>query len=372
MKINKWTIGLTAAGLLPLVTPTQAQDANSVQTKLGATSLSGYVSTTYHWNLGDAPDAISDYSVGGDKSDRFALDVVSLTLASPNSFGDKGAGYKVQMWLGPDASEILEEDDNGEIAIKNAYVNLKGITIGRFDSIIGLESMDYNQNPHYGHSWAYLIQPTLHDGIKIGSGDKFENGGLTLMLANTIDATSNMNDGEGDRKTYGVSVNLKAPNTTGYLGGSRIEFTYLNGSVDNEPVQNTYLGFSVPTPVDKLSAGLALDWRKKGGGEGQTDSAVGLYLEYAATDKLTLSVRIEDVDAGPWNAEIMDDAHASNPSDLWDMTVTADYKLWDGVRTRLEYRYTNADAPAGSRFQPAASTLDEHSHSLFANVIYEF
>ena len=109
MKINKWTIGLTAAGLLPLVTPTQAQDANSVQTKLGATSLSGYVSTTYHWNLGDAPDAISDYSVGGDKSDRFALDVVSLTLASPNSFGDKGAGYKVQMWLGPDASEILEE-----------------------------------------------------------------------------------------------------------------------------------------------------------------------------------------------------------------------------------------------------------------------
>ena len=100
---------------------------------------------------------------------------------------------------------------------------------------------------------------------------------------------------------------------------------------------------------------------------------VGLYLEYAASEKLTLNLRIEDVDAGPANEGYMFDNHGSNPSDLWDLTATADYKLWDGVTTRFEYRYTNADAPKGDRHQTNnASTLDEHSHSLFANVIYEF
>ena len=97
--MNKWTVGLAAAGLVSLTSVAQAQDANSVQTKLGSTSLSGYVSPTYHWNIGDAEDAITDYAVVGDKSDRFALDVVSLTLARPTTDGDWGAGYNVQMWL---------------------------------------------------------------------------------------------------------------------------------------------------------------------------------------------------------------------------------------------------------------------------------
>jgi len=382
MKMNKWTVGLAAAGLVSLTSVAQAQDANSVQTKLGSTSLSGYVSTTYHWNIGDADDAITDYAVGGDKSDRFALDVVSLTLARPTTDGDWGAGYNVQMWLGPDASEILNDDDNGEIAIKNAFLTLNApfgsgvdVTLGRFDTIMGMESMDYNLNPHYGHSWGYAIEPTIHEGLK-ASYQLTDNIGFTALFANTIDATSNGNAGEGDRKTYGFAFNTVAPDSFGYFSGSTFDFAYINGAEgdpnNDNPVQNYYMAFSVPTSVDKLSAGLALDYRKNGGGEGQTDSVVGLYLEYAATEKLTLNVRIEDVDAGPANAGYMDDNHDSNPSDLWDMTVTANYKLWDGVVTRLEYRYTNADSPRGDVNQSADSTLDEHSHSLFANVIYEF
>ena len=382
MKMNKWTVGLAAAGLVSLASVTQAQDANSVQTKLGSTSLSGYVSTTYHWNIGDADDAITDYAVGGDKSDRFALDVVSLTLARPTTDGDWGAGYNVQMWLGPDASEILNNDNDGEIAIKNAFLTLNApfgsgvdVTLGRFDTIMGMESMDYNLNPHYGHSWGYLIEPTIHEGLK-ASYQLTDNIGFTALFANTIDATSNGNAGEGDRKTYGFAFNMVAPDSFGYFGGSTFDFAYINGAEgdpNNEnPVQNYYMAFSVPTSVDKLSAGLALDYRKNGGGEGQTDSVVGLYLEYAATEKLTLNLRIEDVDAGPYNDNVMGENHNSNASDLWDLTATADYKLWDGVTTRFEYRYTNADNPAGNKFQRDGSTLDEHSHSLFANVIYEF
>ena len=58
--------------------------------------------------------------------------------------------------------------------------------------------------------------------------------------------------------------------------------------------------------------------------------------------------------------------NGTGTSDGEDITVTANYKIWDGVMTRFEYRYTNVDDST------AFPEVDEHSHSLFANVIYEF
>ncbi len=360
MKNNKWTVGLAAAGLISLASVAQAQDANSVQTKLATTSLSGYVSTTYHWNVDT--DGPTDYSVGDANNDRFALDVISLTLASPKSSGDWGAGYNVQLWVGPNASNILTGDDDGEIAVKNAYVSLNApvgngvdIKLGRFDTILGMESMDYNLNPHFTHSWGYLIEPTLHDGLS-ASYQLTDNIGVTAMIANTIDATSNGKT-DGDRKTYGLALNMTAPDSMGFLKGSTLDVAYINGqdggAVSGQSVQNFYVGASIPVPVDKLSAGIAWDARKAGG-SGQTDSVLGVYLEYAASEKLTLNLRGERVNDGP--ASDLD-------SDAWDVTLTANYALWDGVTTRLEYRMTNLDTPG---------TANRTSNSLFANVIYEF
>ena len=373
MKNNKWTVGLAAAGLIGLASVAQAQDANSVQTKLATTSLSGYVSTTYTWAMGDAGGQVGDgagtnYNIGGDKRDRFALDVISLTLASPKSAGDWGAGYNVQLWLGPDASEILNDDDNGEVAIKNAYVNLnvpvgKGIDVklGRFDTILGMEAMDYNVNPHFTHSWGYAIEPTIHEGL-LASYQLTDDLGVTAMVANTIDATSNSaGTSDGDRKTFGVAVNYVAPDNFGFLSGSTLDVAYINGKTGTgqDPVQNLYVGVGIPLPVDKLSAGIAWDSRQDGGGDGQTDTVIGVYVEYAASDKLTLNVRGERVEDGP-ALNI-----GTTNSDAWDLTLTANYKLWDGVSTRLEYRHTTLDTSTGT-------ATDKNNNSIFANVIYEF
>jgi predicted porin len=375
MKNNKWTVGLAAAGLIGLASVAQAQDANSVQTKLATTSLSGYVSTTYTWAMGDAGGQVGDgagtnYNIGGDKRDRFALDVISLTLASPKSAGDWGAGYNVQLWLGPDASEILSGDDDGEVAIKNAYVNLnvpvgKGIDVklGRFDTILGMEAMDYNVNPHFTHSWGYAIEPTIHEGL-LASYQLTDDLGVTAMVANTIDATSNSaGTSDGDRKTFGVAVNYVAPDNFGFLKGTTLDVAYINGKTGTgaDPIQNLYVGVGIPLPVDKLSAGIAWDARQDGGGDGQTDSVLGVYLEYAASDKLTLNIRGERVEDGP----ALNIGSAANNTDAWDLTLTANYKLWDGVSTRLEYRHTTLDSSEGT-------AIDKNNNSIFANVIYEF
>jgi len=356
MKMNKWTVGLAAAGLVSLASVAQAQDSNSVQTKLATTSLSGYVSTSYQWAIGgDAPTHQTQRAAG---ADRFAVDVISLTLGSPQSSGDWGAGYNVQLWVGDDASALGLGDN--EITVKNAYLSLqvpvgKGLSVdvGRFDTILGMESIDANRNPHYTHSNGYAIQPTLHEGLKT-SYQLTDNVGVSLLLANTIDAANNGAASNTDRKTYGVALNLTAPDSMGALSGATVDIAYINGHLDtgSTAIQNLYVGASIPLPVDKLSAGIAWDNRKQNGA-GNTDTVLGLYLEYAHSDKLTLNSRVERVSDGPAAGTVNDDA--------WDITVTANYALWAGVTSRLEYRWTIKDNAA-----------DNDSNSVYANLVYEF
>ena len=55
MKMNKWTMGLAAAGIVSLSSVAQAQDAAAGAEALAAsTTLSGYVSTGYKFNNGAA------------------------------------------------------------------------------------------------------------------------------------------------------------------------------------------------------------------------------------------------------------------------------------------------------------------------------
>ena len=365
MNMNKWTVGLAAAGLVSLASVAQAQDGNSVQTKLATTSLSGYVSTSYQWAIGK--DATSHQTQRAAGADRFAVDVISLTLASPQSSGDWGAGYNVQLWVGDDASALGVSDAASEIAVKNAYLSLqvpvgKGLSVdvGRFDTILGMESIDSNRNPHYTHSNGYAIEPTLHEGLKT-SYQLTDNVGVSLLVANTIDAGNNSASGNTNRKTYGIALNMTAPESTGFLSGGTLDVAYLAGDTGGQNAQgrttNMYLGASVPVPIDKVSVGIAWD-NQSTGGDGNSDSVLGLYVEYAASDKLTVNVRGERVEDGPATT-----LGQGSDSDAWDLTATANYALWAGVTTRLEWRYTVLDNPG---------TSPEDSHSLYANLIYEF
>ena len=66
MKMNKWTVGLAAAGVVSLSSVAQAQEAaaNAVQTKLATTSLSGYISTSYNWVTGNNVGANTNARLG--------------------------------------------------------------------------------------------------------------------------------------------------------------------------------------------------------------------------------------------------------------------------------------------------------------------
>ena len=59
MKVNKWTLGLAALGLVSIPLGTQAEEKmNNVWTALSSTTLSGYVNTSAHWNTGTGNERV--------------------------------------------------------------------------------------------------------------------------------------------------------------------------------------------------------------------------------------------------------------------------------------------------------------------------
>src|SRR5438094_10019362 len=109
MKVNKWTAGLAAVGLVSLASVAQAEEkpASTVMTALSATTLSGYVDTSAQWNPGTGNERLPDYRFGGSsKADGFNLDVVQIRLEKPLDSAEWAAGYRIDLWAGPDANAL--------------------------------------------------------------------------------------------------------------------------------------------------------------------------------------------------------------------------------------------------------------------------
>src|SRR6266496_4272173 len=80
MKVNKWTMGLAALGLVSIPMAGSAEEKmNQVWTALSSTTISGYVNTSMHWNTGTGNGSVPSYSYNTpDKQDGFNLNVVKL------------------------------------------------------------------------------------------------------------------------------------------------------------------------------------------------------------------------------------------------------------------------------------------------------
>src|SRR6058998_773273 len=127
MKVNKWTLGLAAVGLVSLPTMTQAEEkASSLMTALTSTTISGYVSTSAEWNPGTGNAYVPGFAFNPGKQDGFNLDVVRLTIERPLDEAQWAAGYKADLWFGPDANFLASTSTGSgsatsDFAIRQAY-----------------------------------------------------------------------------------------------------------------------------------------------------------------------------------------------------------------------------------------------------------
>ena len=422
MKVNKWTMGLAALGLVSIPATSSAEEgkANGVLTALSSTTISGYVNTSIHWNTGTGNESLPAHGYNtASKADGFNLDVVKLQIEKPLDEAQWSAGYKAELLFGGDAgaygTTLDQGGDGSAAAIKQAYVALRApvgngldFKVGAFDTVIGYEVFDAGNNPNYTRSYGFTIEPTTHTGV-LASYQVSKAVSLSAGIGNTIGPVINEkghspntgNDGVAESyKTYMGSVAVTAPEDWGFLSGSTLYAGFVNGYNTGADWNQTsyYLGATLNTPVKNLKVGAALDYLITTGDDarlGSSDSdgdatVLSLYASLQATEKLSLHLRGEYAETdtsllGTLGADNEADGTgiAGGNSKILALTTTLQYDLWNNVLSRIEVRWDHqagdgdmngwGNATGASVLGGGPVTYSKRNNVLIAaNIIYKF
>jgi hypothetical protein len=414
MKINKWTLGLAAVGLVTIPASVQAQEKlSALQTAVSSTTISGYVDTSAHWAIGSGsvPPAYAFNTPS--KQDGFNLNVVNLRIEKPLDEKENwAAGYMIDTLYGPNAvgwNPSYNGSQTSDFAIKQAYVSLRvpvgnglDFKMGSFDSVIGYEVFHSGNNPNYTRSWGYTFEPTEHTGL-LSSYQITKEIGIAGGIANTANAGINnrsfltrqgvvpidYNSSES-YKTYMGALTLTAPESMGFLKGSTLYGAVVNGFDTGYAggLGDTrtwwYAGMTLNTPVTGLRIGAAYDYISGNGSDqsaaedmpGNWFNALSAYISYQATEHLSFHARGEYMwmkkgNAAAINLLSIGEDGLGSPVGIADsivaLTGTIQYDLWANALTRLEFRWDHA-ADGTRPFNEG----EPDAFLLAANVIFKF
>lgn len=412
MKFNQWTLGLAAVGVVSLASAAKAEES-TVLTALSSTTLSGYVDTSAQWNFGSGNANLPPYKFGGaSKADGFNLNVVQLSLAKPLDESEWAAGYKADLWMGPDANVLNTQSvfaAPGDFAVRQAYVALRApvgngldFKVGVFDSIIGYESVESGNNPNYTRSYGHSIEPQTHTGV-LATYRITDLVSVAGGVANTVGPVINSraqgpnlspygNTKSESYKTYMGAVAVTAPDDLGFLSGSTLYAGVVNGFSDmiGENQTSWYAGLTLATPVEGLRLGASFDALDVHGVSGETWAVAG-YASFQATEKLSLHARAEYLrDRGDQKIFALRDGDgevvaALAPEKVLAITGTVQYDLWQNVISRLEVRWDHSLSGGGVWGGRTGPSFDEDGFAdeagsgrlknawmLAANIIYKF
>ena len=358
IKTNKWTMALAAAGVVTLSPFAQAQEAVApAEVESASIELSGYIATAYAMGSHPASGGGNTFNSGSGSTDKFRMDIVSLTLSKPMG-ADGTSGFNLGMWIGPEASDLGTQDsgDGGTLELMEANINMMvdvgtglNLTAGLWGTVVGYEVYDYSANAFYERGWGFAVEPTHHVGVK-ADYQLNDNIGLTFGVANDYDGfNTNATDDAGSVGYLGAIS--YAPSEGTFLGDNGFGVyvgTVLGMGADSDETDYYYAAVNLPIPVDGLSVDLAADWV-----DDDSDADAEIYQVYAfyeLSETVTLMGRYE----------FGDDDITTQKSDISSYAIGVDYALWDGVQTRLEYMTSDWEG----------ASADEESLTL--SLVYSF
>lgn len=365
MKLNCWKIGLAAAGCATLPGITHAEEqVDQLWTALSSTTISGYVNTSMHWNPGTGNGHVPNYFYNrSGKQDGFNLNVVDLTIERALDEAEWSAGYRAQLWFGPDAAIFGSTTDLGGFdsraaAIRQAYVTLRApvgngldFQVGVFDGLLGYESHDAGRNPNYTRSYGTSLAPHSHTGVQAS----YQFGSwlsAAVAVGNTlspiIDSKAHLpfdpNRPKAESfKAYSGLVAMTVPDDWGFLAGSAFYGGVVNGYNNNADWDETvwYAGATLNTPLPSLRLGATytyLGTTDFNAGNDDYANAVAFYGSFQLTGKLSLHGRAEYA----WYSTGLFDGSTSiehGNSEVVALTGTLQYDLWRNVISRIEVRW---------------------------------
>ena len=388
MKMNKWTVGLAAAGVVSLASTAQAEE-NSVLTALSSTVISGSVEASYVGGFSN------NNNMHGDGA--FEANGASLEIGSPLGEGDYSASYNVGLLFGGRAQAFAGSDQTlktANLGMNLPFGNGVDLTLGLFDTTVGYEVEASASNPNVMRSYGYAQEPLTHTGL-MAATEITEGLSVSLAIVDGFDdnvAQTGDSSGHSDFG-YVLGAALTVPDSLGFLGGSSLYVGYVDGKdagnfglfptgaadADGNPIQAPnvenellYIGASVNTPIEGVAIGIAYDDRQWGN-HFDSDS-VALYATYSLSEDASLSVRYDNgnIEFGGGNEDSFD-----------NLALTLDYSIWENVLTRFEMGWESGVGAVGQQAltggaRPSTASgggvYDGHGNSSYfaLNAFYSF
>ncbi|MDI9401239.1 MAG: outer membrane beta-barrel protein [Limisphaerales bacterium] len=395
-----FTLALLTAGPLCALKTSAEESENQLLTAISGTTLSGYVDTSMGWQFGDKKTSAGRVNDAADRQNGFNLNVVQLRISKELDEDASlwSAGYAASLLMGPTASELAYVSGNNDFALQHAYVDLRAplgnglnFRFGAFESLTDFEGLETYENPNYSRSYgSYLAH-----GQSVGGLVSYEfdlNGWLlelTAGIANAYDnPTINERASHSARLSYMGAVSLIFPESTGFLEGTELFVSVVNGvspDGDEDIAPNSRpstVGYNawllMPLPLEGFSWAFSHN-HVCNTSRGYTDpedasrwsNAYGVYLIYEATDRLTFANRIEYADGSPgtYNQEGIHVDWGTKQDQFLANTFTASYRLWENVLTRAEFRW-DRDLSSNRRMSDDGSR--NNAFGVAANILYRF
>jgi len=366
MRFNHWTMGLAAAGWVTLPGMASAEEqGNQLWTAVSSTTIGGYVNTSMHWNPGTGNGRVPNYFYNTPtKQDGFNLNVVDLTIERALDDSQWSAGYKAQLWFGPDASSFGSTIDGGgtdssAAAVRQAYVVLRApvgngldFQVGVFDGLLGYESHDAGRNPNYTRAYGLSLTPQSVTGVQVSY--EFSSWlSAAAAIGNTVSPIINSkahrpfepNAPKAESfKAYSGLLALSAPEDWGFLAGSALYGGVASGYNNNSDWDQTtwYAGVTLNTPLPSLRVGGSyayLGTTDFNAGNDDYANALALYTSFQVTEKLSLHGRAEYVWSSISGMFVGAADIENGNSEVFALTGTLQYDLWRNVLSRIEVRW---------------------------------
>jgi hypothetical protein len=357
------------------------------KTLLEEINFFAYVENSYVWNLRGAGRQdvnelrfydfdtgytfnMAEFSIKKDPSDRYPFGF-GLVLTSGQ---DAQKNHAIGLFRSEQA--VFPFEDTPHVDIQEAYLSYKipvgtGLTIkaGKFVTLLGYEVIEGPNNLNFSRSFLFgFAIPLTHVGALASYAI---TDWLTVTAGPVLgwDVVDDPNDGVSWTGQIAMTPFAGVTTAFNFITGPE-QFskdhnrTVLDFVANYTGIKGLTLGFNVDWGVEENEASL-----RGGAGPGTNTDAewwgVAAYAAYDWTEKFRTALRgeffqdtngVRTLAVGP-NSKV----------ELWEVTATAQYNIWKGLFSRVEYRHDMANEKV---FRVGSSGAKNHSQDTLTLALH--
>jgi len=355
--------------------------------------LYSYIENSYVANLRDAGRGGVNELRFYDHAGGYTFNAAELSVKKDPSERYR-FGYGAVITAGVDSQKnhslgIFRDADDGAPLYRNtekfdlpeAYVSYlvplgSGLTLkaGKWATLIGYEVYESPKNLNFSRSFLYTLGTPYTNTGALASYQFTQWFGATLGLTMGWDNSDNNNGYVRPIGSFVFTPIDKLSATVNFLVGPEQNRNQMHGGVNNRWIVDTTI---IYTGIDKVTLAVNFDFA----GEENDPALVATrqdansrwggiagYAAYDWTKALRTALRAEYF-SDPQGVRSSETIAPGNNVDLFEVTLTVEYKIWRGLVGRLEYRHDEASRKAFS-LQDHGLTPTSHAQDTISLALY--